>query len=88
MPRFNGNSFIPLRHRIEQVFREHPDDSMTLFDVLVYLPVADRNRRDVRDCLVALTSLSYLKRRRTGNMESYSGTVYRLRTDSGGNDGS
>jgi hypothetical protein len=82
MPRFSSNSLIPLRNRIERLFREQPEARMTLFDVAERMRPA--GQRDVRDCLVALVSIGHLERQAMYSTRHDVGTFYRLRTDTGG----
>jgi hypothetical protein len=84
MPRFNGNALIPLRNRIERLFREQPEARLTAFDV------AERVRavspRDVRECLATLVAMDYLDQQAMYSTGHYVGTFYRLRTGEGQTD--
>ena len=79
MPRFSGNSLIPLRNRIERLFREQPEARLTVFDVAERLRAV--SQRDVRDCLVALVSIGHLERQALYSTRHDVGTFYRLRAD-------
>jgi hypothetical protein len=81
MPRFNGNSLIPLRNRIERLFREQPEARLTVFDVAERMRAI--SRRDVRECLAALVAMNYLDQQAMYSTGHYVGTFFRLRTDTG-----